>query len=51
MDEGLFRELLDFLCDGWDEMSDTLLNWIGCGLFHPAQRLRWSILPGLVGLC
>ena len=40
----LFRELVDFLCDGRDEMIDTLLNWIGYGLFHPAQRLRWSIL-------
>ena len=38
----LFRELVDFLCDGRDEMIDTLLNWIGYGLFHPAQRLRWS---------
>ncbi|MAV46639.1 MAG: hypothetical protein CMM70_02125, partial [Rhodospirillaceae bacterium] len=40
----LFRELVDFLCDGRDEMIDTLLNWIGYGLFHPAERLRWSIL-------
>ncbi|MDA8552890.1 DUF5906 domain-containing protein [Alphaproteobacteria bacterium] len=40
----LFRALVDFLCDGRDEMIDTLLNWIGYGLFHPAQRLRWSIL-------
>ena len=40
----LFRELVDFLCDGRDEMIDTLLNWVGYGLFHPAQRLRWSIL-------
>ena len=40
----LFGELVDFLCDGRDEMIDTLLNWIGYGLFHPAERLRWSIL-------
>ena len=40
----LFGELVDFLCDGRDEMIDTLLDWIGYGLFHPAERLRWSIL-------
>ena len=40
----LFRQLVDFLCDGRDEISDTLLNWIGYGLFHPAERLRWSVL-------
>ena len=40
----LFRELVDFLCDGRDDVSDTLLNWIGYGLFHPAERLRWSVL-------
>ena len=40
----LFRELVDFLCAGRDEMIDTLLNWVGYGLFHPAERLRWSVL-------
>ncbi|MGB1161281.1 MAG: hypothetical protein ACPG40_08705 [Alphaproteobacteria bacterium] len=25
----LFRGLVDFLCDGQDEMIDTLLHWIG----------------------
>ena len=40
----LFRELVAFLCDGREEMINTLLNWIGYGLFHPAERVRWSIL-------
>lgn len=25
-------------------MNYTLLTWIGDGLFHSAERLRWSIL-------
>ena len=40
----LFKELVDFLCDGRDEIIDMLLNWIGFGLFNPAIRVRWSIL-------
>ena len=40
----LFKEMVDFLCDGRDEIIDMLLNWIGFGLFNPAIRVRWSIL-------
>ena len=40
----LFRALVRFLCDDREEISDELLNWIGFGLFHPAQRVRYAPL-------
>lgn len=40
----VFVVLIAFLCGGRNDIRDHLLDWIGYGLFHPAERVRYAPL-------
>ena len=39
----LMRQLVLFLCDDRAEVADKVLNWIGRGMFHPAERAKFAL--------
>ena len=39
----LMRQLLLFLCDDRAEVADKVLNWIGRGMFYPAERAKFAL--------
>ena len=39
----LMRQLLLFLCDDRAEVADKVCNWIGRGMFYPAERAKFAL--------
>ena len=39
----LVRQLVLFLCDDRADVADKVLNWIGRGMFHPAERAKFAL--------
>ena len=39
----LMRQLVLFLCDDRADVADKVCNWIGRGMFHPAERAKFAL--------
>ena len=37
------RQLVDFLCGDRPDVADKVLNWIGRGMFYPAERAKFAL--------
>ncbi len=40
----LYRQLIEFLCDGRQDYAETIFHWSAVSLYRMAERMRWALL-------